>query len=432
MPKLTNPKEVTEILKEFLRSDQSLRKFAKSKNIKPNTFYSWAKGATVPGGRAGLEPEDREKLDDRLQEKRNKTDPQEVTEILKEFLHSGQSLPEFAKSKKASRATFYNWAKGVTVPGGRAGLEPEDREKLDDRLQEKRNKADPQEVTEILKEFLHSDLSLPEFAKSKKVSRLTVRNWAGGIAVPGGRAGLEPEDREKLDDRLRENVRDEDDFQEVTEILKEFLNSDQTMQEFVTEKDLNRSTFYNWAKGVRVPGGRAGLEPEEQVKLDDRLREKSRRGPRLELGVAGTGVGAAVEDMPQAAAGSPAAAVPPQQASESYTQPSLAQYATAGLLAMEGPAGALGSTTLAAAAADRPRPALPGGLSSFGANNRTLPPPFPSSAVSSDYLHGPGTPAPAPVSGNSKGPLPQLPDNPPRPDSFFGHGGSQGQARGGR
>ncbi|MFF4756923.1 hypothetical protein ACWD5R_45220, partial [Streptomyces sp. NPDC002514] len=265
----TDPQKVTELLREFLGSGQNMTEFAKNKEMGRTTFFEWVKGIKVAGGRQGLTDEERGKLDERVR----KTDPQKVTEVLREFLESNLIGSEFARSKKIGPSVFYNWVKGVKVPDGRAGLTPAERELLDGRFQENRwDKEGPQKVTRILREFLESDLSGSEFARNKKIERSVFYRWVGGKRVPGGRAGLTPAERGLLDGRLRENRWNQADPQNVTQTLREFLDSDLNMAEFSKIKDISPTTFYNWVSGKKVAGGRAGLTQAEQERLDERRR----------------------------------------------------------------------------------------------------------------------------------------------------------------
>ncbi|MFF4756928.1 hypothetical protein ACWD5R_45185, partial [Streptomyces sp. NPDC002514] len=273
MPKHTTPERVTDILREFLDSGQNMTEFAKNKDLGRSTFFEWVKGAAVPGGRQGLTEEERGRLDEQ-KNRNNGTDPQKVTEVLREFLDSGQNVTEFAKNKKMERNTLANWVKGIKVPGGRQGLTDEERGKLDERAQEKEIDRKAPYVTEILREFLGSDRTMTEFAKNKNMERSTLANWVKGVAIAGGRAGLTPEEQERLDERSQEKT-SRTNPQGITDTLREFLRSGQTMPIFTRNKNINRTTFYSWAKGTKVPDGRAGLTLDEQVKLDERLQNKT-------------------------------------------------------------------------------------------------------------------------------------------------------------
>ncbi|MEU9457201.1 hypothetical protein, partial [Streptomyces sp. NPDC048277] len=134
-------------------------------------------------------------------------------------------------------------------------------------------------MTDFLREFLTSDMSMHQFADTKEIPHSTAARWSSGGGVPGGRNGLSKDEQEELEKRLAGNRKGDTrrDAAYVTGFLQEFLTSDMSMREFAKKKGISKSTASHWASGGGVPEGRNGLSKDEQEELDKR---KVNRGSR--------------------------------------------------------------------------------------------------------------------------------------------------------
>ncbi|MFF4750633.1 hypothetical protein ACWD5R_18520 [Streptomyces sp. NPDC002514] len=423
--------EKTAYLKQFKEFHASGKggqgKFAKENGLAPNTLQGWVAESEKYGVELDIEV-------------RNHYTDEEKTAYLKQFKEfhaSGKGgQGKFAKENGLARSVFCGWVAEAKKYG--VDLEVQNRQ-----LNKRKS---PEQIRHILEAWMEDseERTLVDFGRAwsdpdpDPITERTIQNWATNAS----KYGLS---QRAVDSCRKKRLKTRDDREyldgEKKRYVDGFFGQSESLEEYARLKDIPRKTLKNWVKNGEMygwekwrvdlalkAGSRGGLTSKERAMLDEG------RGPRQDQEVAGTGVSAPVEEMPQEAAGSPAEAVPPQQAWESHTQPSLAEYATGGLRALEDPAGPLGSPALVAAATGGT--ALPG-ITSFdfhGSWGDSAPPsPSPLPSVPSDYLRGPGASAPGSDNGHVTGPLPALPkDVVPRQDYFYGPAGSKGPARGGR
>ncbi|MFB7501703.1 hypothetical protein ACFC09_44865 [Streptomyces sp. NPDC056161] len=417
-----------EQFKEFHKSGKGGQgKFAKENGLVPNTFQQWVAESEKYGVELDIEV-------------RNHYTDEEKTAYLKqfkEFHESGKGgQGKFAKENGLAPSVFSGWV----VEAKKYGVDLE----VQNRQLNKRKS--PEQIRHILEAWMEDseERTLVDFGREwsdpdpDPINERTIQNWA----THASKYGLSQEAVDECRDiRLAAVGGKEYKDHEKKRYVDGFFGQSASLEEYARAERIPRKTLKNWVeKGERYgwetwrvdlalkAGARVGLTSKERAMLDEG------RGPRQDQEVAGTGVSAPVEEMPQEAAGSPAEAVPPQQAWESHTQLSLAEYATGGLRALRDSAGPLGSPALVAAATGGT--ALPGITSfdwddSWGDSAPPSPSPLPS--VPSDYLRGPGASASVSDNGHVTGPLPALPkDVVPRQDYFYGPAGSKGPARGGR
>ncbi|MFL4905110.1 hypothetical protein ACJ6WF_18440 [Streptomyces sp. MMS24-I2-30] len=413
-----------EQFKEFHESGKgSRRKFAIENGLGAWTFNSWVAESEKYGVDLDVRAigySDEEKT--------------AYLEQFKEFHESGKGgRGEFAKENGIDLTTFCEW---VAEPE-KYGVDLEARNR---RLK----RYPPEQVKSILKAWMADPerRTITDFAPTwpDPILERTMQNWAKNASKYGlSQEAVDACRESRLKKRGPAKSYTDDEKQRYVDGL---FGQRESLEEYARAERIPPKTLKNWLKNPEIygweqwrtdlvlkAGGRVGLTAEERAMLDQP------RGPRQDQEVAGTGVSAPVEELPQEAAGSPDEAVPSQQAWEARTQLSLAEYATGGLGALGDSSGPLGSPALVSAATGGT--ALPGITSfdwddSWGDSAPPSPSPLPS--VPSDYLRGPG--ASASVSdrdGNVMGPLPALPkDVVPRQDYFYGPAGSKGPARGGR
>ncbi|MFF4750632.1 hypothetical protein ACWD5R_18515 [Streptomyces sp. NPDC002514] len=411
-----------EEFKEFYESGEGTRKdFAEEKGLLPNTFGKWV----AESEKYGVDIEVNDFYID--EEKRAHL------EEFKEYYESGKGgRDKFAKEKGLASSVFCEWV----VEAKKYGVD------LDVQSRPLNKRKSPEQIREILEAWMEDweERTLVDFGRawSDPITERTIQNWAKNAI----KYGLSQESVDKCRaKRLKTRENREYGDSERKGYVDGFFGQNESLEEYARLMEIPRKTLKNWVKDGEMygwekwrvdlalkAGARVGLTPKERAKLEEG------RVPRQDQEVAGAGVSAPVEELPQEAAGSPAAAVPAQQAWESHTQPSLAEYATGGLRALEDSAGPLGSPALVAAATGGT--ALPG-ITSFDFHgswdNSTPPSPSPLPSVPSDYLRGPGASAPGSGNGSGTGSLPALPkDVVPRADYFSQYAGSKGPARGGR
>ncbi|MFL4905109.1 hypothetical protein ACJ6WF_18435 [Streptomyces sp. MMS24-I2-30] len=358
-------------------------------------------------------------------------------EQFKDFYESGKGgRAKFAKEKGLALHIFSGWV----VEAKKYGVD------LEVQSRRRNEEKGPEKIREILEAWMEDseERTLVNFGRAwsdpdpDPIAERTIQNWAKNAT----KYGLSQEAVDSCrDSRLgkRDRRRYADDVKK--RYVDGFFGQSESLEYYARAEGIPSKTLRYWVKDgekygwekwrvdlALKAGGRVGLTSKERAML------VQPRGPRQDQEVAGAGVSAPVEELPQEAAGSPDEAVPSQQAWESRTQLSLAEYAEAGVLALRDSAGPLGSPALVSAATGGT--ALPGITSfdwddSWGDSAPPSPSPLPS--VPSDYLRGPGASASVSDNGHVTGPLPALPEGAvPVRDLFFRHAGSKGPARGGR